>query len=297
MTLTANALFSSPPEHITAAAEDAFFRAIKNSNRTFKFTGAARLAELDSALVDYLGRVDARVSTVLDVGISSGVTTLEMVERLRQADRTVQVTATDLTLRAYIGPVLPGCRALVDPQGHILQYEFFGRAMNPWRRRLDYLTGMVFVRAVAHWLCDDRARSAIRAGGKGHWREIALVTPRLTARNDVTVIEDDIMIRNTAFVGRFDLVRAANILNTGYFTERSLRKGLAHVVSYLSGPGALLLIARTLERTGNHATLFEVSPDGQRLLVAERFGNGSEVEDLALETRLPGPAALAGRDA
>jgi len=286
MTLTASDFFSTAPGQISARAEDQFFRAIRNKNRTFKFTGAARLTELDMALVDHLERTGSRISQVLDIGISSGVTTLELVERLQHAGFAPHIVATDLTMRAYIVPVLPGCRALVDDEGHVLQYEFFGLAMNAWQRRLDYVNGMVLVRRAAHAICDARARRAKAAGAGAGVRQVALVTPRLKARHDVTPIEDDIMVRNRAFERRFDLVRAANILNSGYFPEASLRRGLSNVLSYLAGPGALLLIGRTVEQSGNHATLFEVAANGQRLNIVSRFGKGSEVEELVLDTPL-----------
>ncbi len=58
------------------------------------------------------------------------------------------------------------------------------------------------------------------------------------------------------------------------------------MLSYLAGPGAWLLVARS-SRSHNAATLFRVSPDGRRLLVVDRVGGGSEVERLVLATPFP----------
>ena len=283
MTLTATSFFSADPGSISPRAEDRFFGAIRNRNRTFKFTGTARLSALDEALVRQLEARDLRAGEVLDIGMSSGVTTLELANCLRRAGHDAIVTGTDLTLRAYIVPVAPGCRALVDANGHVLQYEVAGRALNPWGRRLDYFNGMVAVRALADRLLAPRARRAMNAG-QGI-RQVALVSPRLSGRADIGALEDNVMILNPRFLGRFPVVRAANILNLSYFPEAALNTALRNVAAYLSGPGALLLVVRSVPGMGNHGSLFEVSPDGARLILVERYGNGSEVEHLVLATR------------
>lgn len=283
MTLTASSFFSADPKHISARAEDRFFGAIRNRNRTFKFTGAARLTALDQAIVRHLGAQNRVIEEVLDIGMSSGVTTVELADILCQAGHPVHITGTDLTLRAYIVPAGPGCRALVDDNGHVLQYELFGRALNPWGRRLDYFNGMVLVRGLADKLL---RKPAIRAMNSGRgFRQVALVSPRLSSRSDITAIEDNIMVMNTGFVGRFPFVRAANILNIGYFPESALRTALDNVVAYLDGPGAMLLVVRTVPGSGNHGSLFRVNMDGQALDLIERYGQGSEIEHLVLTTR------------
>ena len=83
------------------------------------------------------------------------------------------------------------------------------------------------------------------------------------------------------FEGKFDFIRAANVLNLGYFNATTIQAGLANVLGYLSGPGAWLLVGRSGKR-GHDATLFRVSSDGRRLQIIERMGMGSEVEHLVL---------------
>ena len=278
MALTATAFFSRPAEKLSAKAEASFFRALRIGNSTFKMTGAGRFAALDKALVRGIAGEKRPIGEVLDVGISSGITTLELHEALRQAGHAPRTTGTDLTIDAFIVPVLPGCRALVDRQGHPLQYELFGRAVRPWRRRVDLVDGMAVLRGIANRVCGPRARRALGEGG-GEVRRVELVNARLAAQDGVSVLQDDIFERNPAFVGRFDLVRVANILNHCYFDRPALERGLANARSYLSGPGAWLLVARTHGRSDHRATLFRMGDDGG-LAVAGRFGGGSEVEPL-----------------
>ncbi len=82
------------------------------------------------------------------------------------------------------------------------------------------------------------------------------------------------------FVGRFDFIRAANILNLSYFPAARIREAISNIRSYCRGPGALMLVARS--RGSHHdGTLFELEPEGT-FAVRARVGNGSEVEALVL---------------
>jgi len=261
--------------------EAAFFTALKTGNQTFKKTGAGRFAELDAKLLQILSSGKTRHGALLDIGVSSGITTLELADALAAAGHVFRITATDLSLDAYIVEVMSGCRALVDRSGHPLQYEIYGRTMRPWRRRLDYVSGMIAVRGAANRILAPRARSALAAGRV--LNSVRLISPRLEKRRDITVQEDDVTASNIGFVGRFDIVRAANILNRDYFDEATLRRAIGNVTRYLSGPGALLLVARTHGDGRHDATIFEVAADCRSFVVVDRFGQGSEVEALVLE--------------
>ena len=285
MSITATRFFSIDPARLTPDVEDRFFTDLKTYNNTFKRTASDRFRDIDDCCVRHFEGAGPKLREVLDIGVSSGSTTLDLSDRLRAAGQPVQIVGTDLSLTGYLIPVMPGLRVLVDENGHPLQYEVFGKAIRAWARRADYVTGMVLVRGLLHFLCEDRVHRRLREHD-GSLRPLQLVSPRLRDRADIRIEKNDIFSRTGHFVERFDFIRAANILNLGYFDETTLRRGFANVVSYLSGPGAWLLVARTNGAT-NAATLFRVSPDGRRLLVVDRIGGGSEVERLALWAPLP----------
>lgn len=274
----ASAFFSAAPEDITARDEARFFGLLKTANNTFKRTEPARLAKIDAALIASLATYRCRIDTVLDLGISSGVTTLELMTALRAAGHRAQVTGTDRSLRAQLVPLPLGCHALVEPGGHVLQYEVLGRAIRPWERRLDRWTGMAMARALVEWRLRE---PAVTRAASGAGKEVALLTPRLRRSNAFRWHEDDITRRRDSFTGRFDLVRAANLLNRHYFEPAALRAAVANAIAYLSGPGAWLLVLRTHGASDHHGTLFRMD-DAMRLSVADRYGRGSEVEDLVL---------------
>ena len=279
--LTANDFFALPPDRISAEVETRFFGALKTGNATFKQTGAGRLAAVDAALVAALARSGARVDTVLDLGISSGVTTLEMIDALRLAGHAARTTGTDRLVGAALVDLPMQCRALVEPGGHVLQYEVLGRGLRPWRRRLDYVTGMAAVRGLVGLMLGRQAAARLRSGDGA--RQVALVSPRLARATGVTLVEDDVTTANPAFANGFDLIRAANILNRHYFAPDALARAIANVRSYLKGPGSWWLVVRTHGASDHRGTLFRLDDAGQ-LAVVERIGSGSEVEDLILAT-------------
>lgn len=279
MTIAASRFFSLPSEEITPELEAAFFSDLKTGNATFKKTDAKRFAEIDRVLVREIA-VSCGADTpveVLDVGISSGTTTLELRDALAMAGIDHRITATDQSFDARIvdGPF--GSRALVEPSGHFLQFEIFGRPVRSWTRRLDRFTGRFLLTAALRKLLTPAAR---RADGANDVRSVALVSPRLANDDRVTLREDSILEFNAELGNRFDFVRAANILNLDYFSAAQLQQGLDNVCRYLKGAGSLLLVVRTDKRTGiNNGSLFRLGEDG-RLTLVEQFGEGSEVAHL-----------------
>lgn len=275
--LAASAFFTLAPERITPEQEAAFFSSLKARNKTTKQTNDSRLAEIDAELCAYLQASAAQVSWVLDVGVSSGITTLELSEALRRRGFSPRVVGTDVTLEGAICSVPPWGRVLVDEEGRPLQFELLGRAIRAWPRRLDYVTGMAAVR----WLAGVLLARGARRGRAVATQRVKLVSPRLRRHPEISIERDDLLKRNPNFVRRFDLIRAANVLNGRYFSKPDLERMISNAKSYLAGEGALLLVVRTHRPTGNQGTLFRLDADG-RLAVVKRFGAGSELEALVL---------------
>lgn len=279
---TASRFFSMAPDRITAEEEAYFFTWLKTGNATFKRTQAGRFRDVDSAMLLQIEAAGGRLDAILDIGISSGTTTLELLDAARTAGHDTRITATDRSLAARLVNWPLGFSALLEPDGHILQYGIFGRPLRAWRRRLDYVTGMALVQKLAQWTI---GRAARRAAMKKQARDVALVSPRLAGTRGVELVEDDVTRGNAAFESRFDLVRAANILNRDYFDEKTLSRAAGNLMRYLRGEGSWLFIIRTHEDGQQNGTLFRRQGNG--LAVAHRFGRGSEIETLVLESCIP----------
>lgn len=286
MALTASKFFLDPARRSSAEDEARFFRSLKVRNRNSKQTGRGRLDALNAMAIDLLKAPGRRIGSALDIGISSGVTTAELYDAFRAAGMTPSLVATDLSIYASIVHVSPDVRVLIDSAGDILQYDVRGFAVRPWRRRLDHFTGMAIVKSAIEKRYADAAREAL-TDGAAKTERVALINPRLAANDDIEVREDDLLRRNPDFAGRFDFIRAANVLNREYFDEATLRAAIETLKSYLSGPGALLLIVRTNDETGHHGAFYELGADSA-LSAIKTVGGGSELAGLveAAETRL-----------
>lgn len=281
---TATQFFGRPLDRISTRYEARFFGSLKTGNATFKRTEAGRMAAIDARLVQRLTEAGSRIDELLDLGISSGTTTIELVNALRRSGQVPHVTATDRLIHANLVKLPWGCRALVEPGGHVLQYEVLGAPIRPWRRRLDYVTGMAAIGNAAKRLLGPQVPDA--AAGT----PVALVTPHLARMKNVSLIEDDVTRLNPALIGRFDLIRAANLLNRHYFSPEDMTKAVANVRTYLRGPGSWLLVVRTLHAADHHGTLFRLTADDE-LEIVDRYGAGSEVEAL-----FTGKEQLTGRE-
>jgi hypothetical protein len=275
--LAAESFFALPLDAWSPQIEDRFFCSLKMKNGTFKTTKTSRFAEVESLLEPVLRPRLAAMKNVLDVAVSSGTTTLEFSEYLKKLGARASVVATDLFADGYLIPIVGGLTVLTDSSGFPLQYAIGGHPVRSWTRRLDYFTLAFAPRAAARAILSRSARSLIE---KEKVKAVRLVTRQMENRKDIEFIEDDILNIAPALQGRFDLIRAANILNLDYFSESDLIRALKNIRSYLRGPGGLVLINRTAEKTNiNSGSLYELDGVG-KLQEILKIGKGSEIRDL-----------------
>ncbi|NVK12681.1 MAG: ATP-binding protein [Rhodobacteraceae bacterium] len=289
--ISARKYFGLDPRQVSPELEARFYGSLKMRNASFKTTRQNRFLALDAEIARLLAGSLPKHTEMLDVGVSAGVSTVEILAAMQQAGLAPAITATDLYLYGYILDLTEKMTVLTDRRGWPLQYEYRSRIIRPWVRRLDYLTLTAPLRFAAARILAQRAGRRI-AQGEGH-RVTLASRPALEAEG-ISLIEDDILISRAAFRGKFHFIRAANILNLGYFREDQLRTAIGNLHSYLKGPGALLLVVRTAERTSrNDATLFELSDSGA-LFARQTFGRGSEIAGIVTSARPPAHAANGG---
>jgi hypothetical protein len=178
-------------------------------------------------------------------------------------------------------------RGLVDRRGRVLQYDVGGRVLIvPLRKRLvpKYIWAVLLMQVYAKFLAPTLRHAPRAAAGSrwgAQWRPLQLVSPSLRNRKHIEIIEDDILV-DRGYDRRFHVLRAANILNRGYFDERVLRAMLVNLRERLRD-GGLLVICRTSKHGDvNNATLFRLDPE-RRLRPIARLNAGSEIETLALD--------------
>ena len=276
MTSTAKQFFLVERRQADPVAESRFFSSLKMRNGTFKLTQPSRFAALEAEFRSVLANRAPHFRHVLDVGVSTGLTTIELADFLRAQGASAQVVGTDLFVQAHLVEIAPGLRVLADADGWPLQYDVAGRPIRAWIRRLDYVTLMVAPRFFARSALRPRLRRMI---AEGRSLSVRMETTGLAERN-IELVENDIFVPTSRFVGRFDFIRAANILNLNYFPAKRIREGISNIRSYCCGARSLVLVARS---KGSHhdGTLFELGEDGT-FAVRARVGNGSEIEALVL---------------
>jgi hypothetical protein len=171
-----------------------------------------------------------------------------------------------------------GVRVLTDASGFPLEYDVGGWPIRPWITWRDYCTLAFLPRILARCIFRTSLKTAIATGES---KPVKLINSALLARQDITVVEGDILQRSEEMLKKYDLVRAANVLNRSYFSDDLLVQAAVNMRSYLKGPGGLVLVIRTDALEGNMATLFELNNDGKFGVLAQ-FGGGSEIQPLVL---------------
>ena len=280
--IPANKFLSLLPAQVTPEAEEEFFSSLKLRNGTYKTTFQKRFSEINMDLQILLKSGDLKVDHVLDIGISSGSNTLELYQELESAGYKSQMIGSDLLMEAYLVSVFPGCFALVDSTGYPLRYDIFDWSIKPWVVSKDYRNGFFIFRKIVNIVLGYRAGKMISNANSMRVRKVELVTPALRRHVNVAVQKDDITQYNHTFDGKFNFIRAANVLNKGYFTDAALMAIVDNIRRYLAKPKGALLVVRTHDNGINHGTLFDIEKNGG-CKILQRFGQGSEVEDIVLE--------------
>lgn len=267
------------PGFARRSEQDQFAR-IRLPDGIFKTTGAGRLADVDAATCAMLG--PPRVLEAIDIGASSGSTTLDLLSALRAIGHRPRIVLADVSIRARLLPLSRRHQVLVSPAGALLQHVIGGVSIRPWQRRLDFCTQYWIVSAIAN----ARFRRSVAAGalrsGEGG-QDIWMVLPDIASEPAIGCAEADVFLPPTADeTGRFDLVRAANLLIPGVFPEHRIARALDGLRKRLKGPGSLLVLARSPAPGApgcNRATIYRLDTSG-RLDAVSRLGGGVDIEAL-----------------
>ena len=270
-------------EHELEEREDLFFHSIELRNGTRKTTRHRRLDDLNDLVQKLLP--PQRPLEIMDVAVSSGVSTAEWLIALERAGVQCQMLAGDAVVNAFLISLGPNLRALTDRTGHLMQLDIKGAAvrMPPPRRRdrIRYFPHWLLMRAVTRLFDLHPADRPQRRCG-ATCRPLTLMSPSLNRLPQLQAVEDDILL-NRSYRRRFHVLRAANILNLAYFDTATLQRMLRNLRARLL-PGGLLVVCRTNDAEVNNASVFTLQDDG-RFSITARLNEGSEIEDLVV--RLP----------
>jgi len=251
------------------AIEKAFFARVRLPNKTFKTTCTRRLDDLNQLCDPFLAAFGPRLLRVMDIGASSGISTAEWAEHIAARGLRACVVGTDKLLEAELISIFPGVDLLLDDGRNILHADVWGRGCPPgstWGKDI-YAMPLRFLARIAVSLLYERLRK----------QKVPLVSRNLNG--NIKMEADDVLSPNPPeYICAFDVVRAANILNRGYFDDHVLRKLVATLRQRLK-PGGLFVVCRTDVDTGrNNGTIFQLREAG--FVALRRLNQGSEIEHL-----------------
>ncbi|MEM7432674.1 MAG: hypothetical protein AAF351_12180 [Pseudomonadota bacterium] len=258
------------------AMEAQFFNQVVLRNGTHKTTSTKRLTEIDNMLVDLIqssGVANSGPIRVVDMGVSSGVTTAELVQSLNDNGVTHKLDAFDLCVDASIVSYSPQFHVLEDSNGWPLQFEFFGRSeentlgVTLFRKLKRVLP--IFTLRVLRGLFALIVRRPER-------RDVKLISKHLRDVENVNIFEYDLANINQ-LDKKYDVVRAANILNRAYFDDEFLSQSVAKIRGVMVEDG-LFCVVRTHEAGVNHGAIYRLT-NGQ-FVEQTIFGDGSEIDFL-----------------
>lgn len=245
---------------------------------TWKLTSSDRLPEANRCLTEHVNFQPGTNVSVLDVGGSDGITTLELVQALKgHLNVDVNATLVDLyiSLRRYDSRLLKEYRAtngspVMVRCGRLgLKLDDIDQA-NPLRRIL------------ARWYLGRSFRSSMNAA-----QEISLVHPIAKACDSIRVMEGSVLDQALQPPNSSEIVRACNLLNRKYFSRDEMKSAIGNFYSFLK-PDGYLLISRNQSQGGGIVecgSLWrkDVSTAGFQRIAD--FGNGCEIAELVDEFR------------
>jgi hypothetical protein len=258
--------------------EDRFFKSLRMPNWTHKETRAGRLVAFDELILEHVQTDGQTRMAVLDVGVASGVTTKDLAASLERHDIAHEIVAVDQYLHAKLVAIGPWIDVLLTSNGEVLQVragsavQFLPQGPVRWKRALAH-AGLGVMNLLARvW--------------PGSPAEVTLVSRSLRDHPSIEFVEQDIHGFRPDWAGRFDVVRAANILNRSYFSTERLASMLGVLIRYLRDDG-ILAVCRTDEVSGeSDGSVFRREPGEATLKEVGRIGSGSEVSDIVLGTRV-----------
>ena len=261
------------PASERAAAEARFFESICMPNGTRKTTSTGRLRDVDTAVVSQLAK-GASVN-LLDIGISSGVTTDELIAELTSHGHQVQGVGIELSVHAYLRRIL-GIDVLFDRQGSVLQFSILGRSQGRPDASFTSIAARLFRAAIA-----ASERLFVRRWAREPQRATAvmLVNRRLQERTNFRIVEHDICAPMPEMPEKFDVIRAANVLNLAYFSPADMKAIVSRLVEVLKPRGVLVICRTSVADSSNNATIFQKAGDTScQIRPVQRIGSGSELE-------------------
>lgn len=266
--------------------ESEFFKRLPLANGLFKTTCAHRLDDVNRVIQEQiLTRWRQQHVRLLDVGVSSGVTTMEWADSLRCWRGDFTLVGTDLFLEAILESYGSICHVLKVRTGLPLQFEvggfavsnYVGSGVENWVKRASPVLAcrllVLALRGMRNW----------NVGPRPTLRRIRLLSRIAIKDPNIEFIEED-LLGNAGTRGAFHVIRVANVLNPRCFSAEKLVRMIRQLRARLESSG-ILVVLRTRDDGTNDGGVYELDGTGS-LRPVWRMGNGSEIHGLIVNPAL-----------
>ncbi|MHB1860013.1 MAG: hypothetical protein ACYCUM_07910 [Solirubrobacteraceae bacterium] len=286
--------FGNLTDEALSNAESLFFCGLQLANGMLKATAAHRLDDLNAFVMSLLPR-EQRLE-IIDVAASSGLATAAWSDQLYAAAIDHQITASDLTIEGILMTIGKRVAVLWQKGGHPLVVQIGPRCA--YLLRTSHITRLLRppLAAVYPLIVKEARMASYETPPSSHAiriRRVGLISRQLAARAQFRIIQDDIS-KEPHCVQRFDVCRAANILNRSAFSDDAILSMVDNLFSRLRD-GGLLVVCRTHHESGkqvNRATVLRKIGDTRE--VVAQLNGGSDVIDLLITSK-PHPGAAVRR--
>jgi hypothetical protein len=218
------------------------------SNGLTKTTRSGRFADLDDIVVDVLKQRENESATFHDIGVSNGITSLELYDKIERTGLTVNFCISDKYAKIYYNG--RSIKKFYDADGHLISVNFFFLHFSPRIGKAFFLSRWLF-----HFY---QKKADLKKPG---FKEILLLAPAVYKKiqeGEITLLEFDVF--ETKAASPFTFLRCLNVLMPAYFSTDRIRQGVNNLRENLAEGGHLLL-GRTDAANINHATVYKKEND------------------------------------
>ena len=230
---------------LNAISDDDFYNLVFShiivSNGLTKTTKSDRFRDLDEVTLGLLKEMNN--ATFHDIGVSNGVTSLELYNKIERGSQAVNFFISDKYAKIfYKGRAV---KKFFDADGNLISVNFLFLHLSPHIGKIFFLSRWLFK------FFDKKIRVA-----ENNCKEVLLLAPDVYKKiqeGKITLLEFDVF--ETKLTRPFNFLRCMNVLMPAYFSTEGIKKGVYNLQQNLSD-GGYLLLGRTDSENINHATFY-----------------------------------------
>lgn len=243
-------------------ATNHIFKHFSNADSTYKTTGRYRFNELNDAMLSNLPKTN--YITIHDVGVSSGITSLELYEQLKKLGIAFRLTISDKFATFFVeGNFIT---RIYDSNGSFVK-GYFGCLATKRDTTMMILSKLLFN------LLKTKQYS-------WHGKKLLLIDSLVIEKlnnKDIEFMDYDVF--KSGVFEKFNFVRCMNVLNIGCFNDDMIKIAIKHIYESIAD-GGILMLGRTEESGINNVTFFK--KQGKCFVLCNDVNSGSELKDIVL---------------